>query len=198
MTTSTPKTGWGSLTKLGKVGLITQGFGALQGGIGAFYQASAEKYRTKSLALSLEHQKDMALFNMRLTESQAWHLNRAYNKQLQIATIKSGNVKSKAKTSLAARGITLGVGSTKDALVSHEIMATLDKLTINSNKVRAVENKRLEGVGLGIKADMLGISADNMFNTASNIKPWMNMGSSLLTSTGTIISSLPSNLLTNE
>ena len=196
MTTSTPTTGWGSLSKLGKFGVISQGFGAVQGAIGSYYAASSEKYRTKSLALSLEHKKDMALFNMRMKESQAQHLSRAYNKQIQIATLKAGARISTARTSFAARGIQMGVGSTKDAFVSSELMAQLDRITMNSNKVRAVESKRLEGVGLGIKATMLGLSADNMFATASSINPWMNMASSLCTGAGNIISSMPSSMLT--
>ncbi len=68
----------------------------------------------------------------------------------------------------------------------------LDKITMNSNKVRAVENKRLEGVGLGIQADAYGLSASNAFATASSISPWMNMSSSLLTGSSNLIASLPS------
>ena len=183
------------LTNLGKFGVISQGIGALSGGIGAFYAASAEKYKTKSLALSLQHKKDMTLFNMRMKESQAQHLSRVFNKRFQILGLKQGAAKSKAKTSFAARGIQLGVGSTRDAFVSSEILATIDKLTMNSNKVRAIENKRLEGVGLGIQADMYGLSASNAFATASNINPIMNMTSSLLTGTGNVINSLPPQML---
>ena len=183
------------LSRLGKFGVITQGFGAVSGGIGAFYAASAEKYKTKSLALNLQHKKDMTLFNMRMKESQAQHLSRVFNKRFQILGLKQGAAKSKAKTSFAARGIQLGVGSTKDAFVSSEILAELDKITMNANKVRAIENKRLEGVGLGIQADMYGVSASNAFATASNINPIMNMTSSLLTGTSSLISSLPPEML---
>ena len=186
------------LTNLGKFGVISQGIGALSGGIGAFYAASAEKYKTKSLALSLQHKKDMTLFNMRMKESQAQHLSRVFNKRFQILGLKQGAAKSKAKTSFAARGIQLGVGSTRDAFVSSEILATIDKLTMNSNKVRAIENKRLEGVGLGIQANMLGVSERNMFATASSIDPFMNMSSSLLTGASSLINSLPANIFTKK
>ena len=53
----TSSTGWSSLSGLGKFGVISQGFGAVQGAIGSYYAASSEKYKTKSLALSLEHKK---------------------------------------------------------------------------------------------------------------------------------------------
>ena len=185
-----------ALSALGKYGLITQGAGAASSLIGAYYSSRSEQYKYKSQALTLEHQKDMALFNMRMKESQAQHLNRVFNKQYQILTLKQGAAKSTARASFAARGIQMGVGSTKDAFVSSELMAQLDRITMNSNKVRAVESKRLEGVGLGIKATMLGLSADNMFATASSINPWMNMASSLFTGAGNIISSMPSSMLT--
>jgi len=42
---------------------------------------------------------------------------------------------------------------------------------------------------------MLGVSANNMFATASSIDPFMNMSSSLLTGVGNIIQSLPANML---
>ena len=45
-------TGWSDLSGLGKFGIISQGFGVVGGIIAADSAASAEKYKTKSLALS--------------------------------------------------------------------------------------------------------------------------------------------------
>ena len=190
--------GWSDLSKLGKFGVITQGFGALGQGIGSYYAASAEKYRTKSLALSLQHKKDMSLFNKRMKESMAWHLNDVYNRRLQILGLKQGDLKSKNIVSIAARGGVRGVGSNLNAMVSNDVLAEIERNTMNSNKVRAVENKKLEGVGLGIQASMYGISASNAFATASNISPFMNMSSSLLTGAGNFVSSLPKGMLTKN
>ena len=83
-------------------------------------------------------------------------------------------------------------------MVSNDILAEIDKNTMNSNKVRAVENKKLEAVGLGIQGSMYGMSASNMFATASNISPFMNMSSSLLTGGANFISSLPPGMLRNN
>ena len=143
------------------------------------------------MALQLEHKRDMMLFNASMKESQAQHLNRVYNQRSQAKTLGFGKSRGTSRALMAARGIQMGVGSTKDAFVSDEIMKELDKITMNSNKVRAVENKRLEAVGLGIQADAYGLSASNAFATASAISPWMNMSSSLLTGTNNLISSLP-------
>ena len=189
------KEAYNNLSSIGQFGVVTQGFGALSGGLGAFYATDNEIYKTKSLALSLKHKKDMTLFNMRMKESQAQHLSRVFNKRLQILGLKQGAQKSKGVVSIASRGGVRGVGSNLNAMVSSEILAELDKLTMNANKVRAIENKRLEGVGLGIQADMYGLSASNAFATASNINPFMNMTSSLLTGTGNVINSLPSKML---
>ena len=181
----------GALDKFSVVSGVT---GLLGGAYGAFAAARSEKLKTKSLALQLEHKRDMTLFNMRQKESQAQWLQQVFNKQYQIKTLEMGAKRSTARTSFASRGIQMGVGSTKDVFVSSEILNTIDKLTMNSNKVRQRENKRLEGVGLGIKADMYGVSASNMFATASSIDPFMNMTSSLLTGSSNLISSLPSSL----
>jgi len=188
-------TGWSSLSNLGKFGVISQGFGVIGGIIAADSAASAEKYKTKSLALSLQHKKDMALFNQRMKESQAQHIGRAYNKKLMMLGLKQGAAKSAGVVSIASRGGIRGVGSNRDVMVSNDILAEIDKNTMNSNKVRAVENKRLEGVGLGIQGSMYGMSASNMFSTASQINPFMNMTSSLLTGTSSLISSLPESML---
>ena len=189
------KVGWSSLSPLGQAGIITQGFGAVSGAVGSFYAASAEKYKTKSLALSLQHKKDMSLFNMRQKESQAQHLYRTFNKRYQIMTLKQGKAKSKNIVSIASRGGVRGVGSNLESIISNDILAEIDKMTMNSNKVRARENKRLEAVGLGIQGSMYGMSASNMFATASSISPFMNMSSSLLTGTGNVLSSLPEGML---
>ena len=188
-------TGWSSLSNLGKFGVISQGFGVVGSVIGAYSAAQTEKYKTKSLALSLEHKKDMALFNQRMKESQAQHIGRAYNKKLMMLGLKQGAAKSAGVVSIASRGGVRGVGSNLNVMVGNDVLAQIDKNTMNSNKVRAVENKRLEGVGLGIQGSMYGISASNMFSSASQINPFMNMTSSLLTGTSSLISSLPESML---
>ena len=167
----------------------------LGGAYGAFAQARSEKLKTKSLALQLEHKRDMTLFNMRQKESQAQWLQQVFNKQYQIKTLEMGAKRSTARTSFASRGIQMGVGSTKDVFVSSEILNKIDALTMNSNKVRAATSKRLEAVDIGIRGDMYGLSASNMFATASNIDPFMNMSSSLMTGVSSIISSLPPSML---
>ena len=131
--TATSATGWSGLSKIGKAGVIGQVGGIATGLIGAYFASGIEKYKTKSLALEYEHKKDMALFNMRMKESQAQHLNRVFNNRYQIATLKHGQRKGTARATFAARGIQMGGGSTKAAFVSDDIMKEIDKITMNCN-----------------------------------------------------------------
>jgi hypothetical protein len=185
-----------ALSGLEKFGVSMGVAGVLGGAYSAFAGARSERLRTKSLALRLKHQEDMMRFNIRQNESQAQWLNQVFNKQYQIATLKQGAKKSTAKTSFAARGIKMGVGSTKDVFVSSEVLNTIENLTMNSNKVRKIQNQRLKGVGMGIKADMTGLSASNMFATARTIDPFMNMTTSFMTGGSNLISNLPQSLFT--
>lgn len=185
-----------ALGGLEKFGVAMGVGGVLSGAYAAFAGARSEKLRTKSLALQLKHQEDMMRFNIRQNESQAQWLNQVYNKKMQIATLKQGNRKSTAKASFAARGIQMGVGSTKDVFVSSEVLNTIENLTMNSNKVRAITNQRLKGVGMGIKADMTGLSADFKNMTANSIDPFMSMTSSFMSGSSNFIGNLPQSLLT--
>ena len=76
------------LSTLGRFQLGMGVAGGISSAFGALSAASAKKYQTKSLALNYEHQKNMALFNMRMKESQAQHIARQYNKQMQILSLK--------------------------------------------------------------------------------------------------------------
>tara|TARA_R100001440_G_scaffold64014_1_gene84282 strand:+ start:1395 stop:1985 length:591 start_codon:yes stop_codon:yes gene_type:complete len=183
--------GWNSLGTADKIGVISGIGGTFSGIVGNYYKAQDEKYKFKSQALNLEHQRDMAKLNKRLLESQAQQIARAYNKQAAIRTLKAGQSMASARASFAARGIQLGVGSTANVFASAELMKEIDRLTMNSNKVRAMNNQRLRAVNMGIRGDMLGVSSSNLFTTASAVNPFLNMSSTLLTGVSSIVSNLP-------
>ena len=106
--------------------------------------------------------------------------------------MKAGRDISSTKASFAARGIQMGVGSTANVFASAEILKEIDRLTMNTNKVKAMNTKRAQAVNMGIRSEMYGMSADNLFSTASTISPFMNMTSTFLTGAGSIVSGLPS------
>ena len=184
-------TGWSSLGFGDKFGLITGIGGTLTGMIANRAAANTERYKLRSQALNFEHQRDMAKLNKRMLESQAQHIGRAYNKQIAIRTLKAGQAISSTKASFAARGIQMGVGSTANVFASAELVKEIDRLTMNTNKVRAMNNQRLRAVNMGIRGDMLGVSANNLFSTASAVSPFMNMTSTLLTGATNIVGNLP-------
>lgn len=184
-------TGWSSLGFGDKFGLITGIGSTLTGMIANRAAANTERYKLRSQALNFEHQRDMAKLNKRMLESQAQHIGRAYNKQIAIRTLKAGQAISSTKASFAARGIQMGVGSTANVFASAELIKEIDRLTMNTNKVRAMNNQRLRAVNMGIRGDMLGVSANNLFSTASAVSPFMNMTSTLLTGATNIVGNLP-------
>ena len=187
-----------ALSGLEKFGVAMGVAGLLGGTLGSFQKARSAILKTKSLGLQLKHQEDVMRFNIRQNESQAQWLNKVYNTQYQAKTLGMGGRKSTAKTLFAARGVDVTVGSTKDAFVSSDVLNAIEKLTMNSKKVRAITNQRLKGVGMGIKADMLGLSASNMFATARTIDPFMNMTTSFMTGSSNLISSLPESLFADS
>lgn len=183
---------FGALGVGDKLGLGLGVSSMLTGMIGASSKANTERYLARSKALNFEHQRDMAQLNKRMLESQAQHIGRAYNKQIAIRTMKAGQAISKSKASFAARGIQMGVGSTANVFASAELMKEIDRLTMNTNKVRAMNTKRGQAVNMGIRGDMYGMSADNLFTTASSISPIMDMSSTFLTGASSIVAGLPS------
>ena len=191
-------TGWSSLGFGDKFGLITGIGSTLTGMIANRAAANTERYKLRSQALNFEHQRDMAKLNKRMLESQAQHIGRAYNKQIAIRTLKAGQAISSTKASFAARGIQMGVGSTANVFASAELVKEIDRLTMNTNKVRAMNNQRLRAVNMGIRGDMLGVSANNLFSTASAVSPFMNMTSTLLTGATNIVGNLPDSFFRKE
>ena len=167
-----------------KVGGIMSIGSTVGGIIGSFAAADKARYEATSRGLSIEHEQDMTEINASMLELQAQQIARAYDRQYMTKTMTGGLQTGKARASFAARGGQLGVGSTRDVFLTQRIMQEIDKLTMNSNKVRAVNNMRTRGVQADIRSDMLGVSANNMFLTASAVSPVLNIASTLMGGVG--------------
>ena len=168
-------TNWDAVGGIFSVGSTISGF------ISAGAKADADRYKLKSQGLNLEHQEDMAKINAKMLEMQAQQIARAYDRQYMTKTMQAGLSTGRLRTSFAARGVKMGVGSTANVFATDAIMKEIDKLTMNANKVRAVNQMRTRGVQADIRGDMLGVSANNMFASASAVSPLLNMTSTLLT-----------------
>ena len=178
--------------KFGQFGDVMSVGGLISGGVGSYFESKFRKNQLKSQALQFEHQQYMAKINAKSIENQAQHISRQYNKQAQLKSLAQGIKKGQRTASTAARGGTLGYGSTRDVAVSQEVLDEIDRLTINVNKVKAVGNMRMRGVQANIQSDMLGVSAGNMFASASSVSPFLNMSSTLMTGAGGVIGQLAS------
>lgn len=160
--------------------------GTVQGMIGSYYAAETEKFKYKSMALGYEHKKDMAKINSRMLERQAQQVARAYNRQIMIKTMQAGQRRGKATASAAARGGSLGYGSTANLFASDELMKEIDKITMNTNKVQAMNEARMRKVNMDIRGTMLGVSQAGTLANASTVSPFLNMSSTLLTGIGDV------------
>ena len=168
---------WNSWETAG--GIMSIG-GTVTGIIGSFAAADKARYEATSRGLSLEHEEDMTEINASMLELQAQQIARAYDRQYMTKTMQAGQQTGRTRASFAARGGQLGVGSNRDVFLTQKVMQEIDKLTMNSNKVRAVNQMRTRGVQADIRADMLGVSANNMFATASAVSPLLNITSTLM------------------
>ena len=175
------KINWKSWDTVG--GIMSIG-GTVTGLIGNYAASNRQKYEAESAGLTLEHQEDMAAINADMLEMEAQQVYRAYNRQIMTKTMAAGLKKGTARASFAARGIQMGVGSTANVFASDAVMREIDKLTMNSNRVRAANQMRTRGVQADIRSDMLGVSASNMFATASSVSPFLNMTTTLMSGVG--------------
>ena len=100
--------------------------------------------------------------------------------------MQAGQRRGKATASAAARGGSLGYGSTANLFASDEIMKEIDKITMNTNKVQAMNESRMRKVNMDIRGTMLGVSQAGALANASTVSPFLNMSSTLLTGIGDI------------
>ena len=178
--------------KFGQFGDVMSVGGLISSGVSGYFKGKFRKNQLKSQALEFEHQQYMAKINAKSIESQAQHISRQYNKQTQLKSLAQGIKKGQRRASMAARGGVAGVGSSRDIEVSQEVLDEIDRLTINVNKVKALGNMRMRGVQANIQSDMLGVSAGNMFASASAVSPFLNMSSTLMTGAGGVIGQIAS------
>ena len=119
-------------------------------------------------------------------------MNRSFNIQYAQKTNRMGARKSRRNVNMAARGGVRGVGSNLALAVSEDLFDEVDKITMNSKKIKALNDKRLEAVGLGISADRHALNANTSYKSASSISTFSAMSSSLLNSSSSLLSMLPS------
>lgn len=180
--------GGGGMSTMGKMGVGMAIMGAIQSGIGTFYAAKSNKNQLKSQAMTFDYQKQMSALNARAMEDTAQQILRSGEQDIGRLTLRSGQVKSSARASQAARGGQIGTGSNAEELASLELMKQTDALTINSNTVRAAWAARTQAQNYDAQAAMAGVSSLGASSAASQISPFIQAGTNLMSSGGNVAS----------
>jgi hypothetical protein len=163
-----------------KAGVIMQVMGAVNSAIGTYYAAKTAQYQEKSQASSFAFQSDMASINASREEMTAESIEESGKSQIASYTMQAGQRKAGATASMAARGISLGVGSAADVSASMDIEKDLNVMAINSNTVRQAWGAREQGTNYANESLLDRTSSVNALRSASSISPAGNTVNSLL------------------
>jgi hypothetical protein len=177
-----------NLAQQQKLGLFTAVFGGLTSAVGSFYAAKTAQYQEQSQAMTARFQGDMAKINARQAEYSAESTLNAAESQVGKYTMEAGAKKASTTASLAASGVSLGVGNARDIIASEDLQKSIDVLTINSNAARTAAAQRMQGTNYSNTALMDYSSAHNADVSAGSISPMSAMTTSLIGSATSISS----------
>lgn len=141
--------------ELGTIGLGMSGLGALSGANAAFNSAA-------STQIQLRFAADMAKINAELNESNAQATLLAGERQVQGIRLKTAQLKSTQRASMAANGIDLGSDTAVNILTSTDLMGEIDAQTANINAVRSAWGYRTQAANFGADAAFKSASADTI------------------------------------
>ena len=178
----------GSSNPFATVAPFMMAMGAVQSAVGAYYQASSAKYQLQSQQLGFEFNQKMADINARQMENQAQFYMLQGERQIGTLTMRAGKIRSAQKASQAARGISLGYGSTAEEIATTDLMKETDAITINVNATRAAGAARTQKVNFENQSLLSGVSASNTVAMANLVNPWASAGTSMLQSASTVAS----------
>lgn len=177
------------LKTVGQTALVGNIFGGLTSALGAYYGAQQAQLQLKMQSETYDYQSKMSRINAGVAEQQAWQIARAGAFQAAAATMQAGQAIEKYKVSRNASGIEAGSGSTAELEATAIMMKEIDKLTIDSNTVRAVEAKRMEKVGFQNAASLLGVNATGAAASADSISPFSAVSTSLIGGATSVLNS---------
>jgi hypothetical protein len=152
-----------------------QGAGALTSAVGAYYGAKVQKS-------NLAAQADMADLNARMAETGAEMELMRGQRMEQGAMLRTAQIKSSQRASMAANGVDLGSDTAVNVLTSTDTMGQIDANTIAANAVRSAWGYRTQATNYQNQALIQRASANS-------INPGMSAMSSLLGSAGQVASS---------
>lgn len=160
---------------MGALSLGAQIGGGVGSTLGSYFGARGQR----NAALS---QADVARQNARLAELNAQSELAKGNDAVARQTLRAGALKGQQRSSLAANGVDLGVGSAAELLASTDVLKEIDVNTLISNAVNKAWGYRLEGANYMAQAEMAK-------GAAKGISPGLAAASTLLSSAGSVASS---------
>lgn len=151
-----------------EVGQIFQGVGAGVQAVGAYNQAKAEQ-------ASLRAEAQVQVNNAQLSEWQAEDAIERGNMSANEVILRGAQIKGSQRAAFAANGVDLGYGSALQVISDTDYLTAIDATQVQQNASR-------EAWGYRMQAQQATDRAGAASRGASQIRPWLSAGTSLLTS----------------
>ena len=149
-------------------------------------------------AQNLRFSAQMSAINARQAEFAAQQATMAGQRAIGRYTMEAGQRRAAARTSLAARGIQAGVGTSAEIMASMDLVKEVDRLTMDSNLVRQSEALRSQQLNYMSQSVLQATSANNVNATAGSISPFSATFTNLMGSAASIGGTWASQMRLNE
>lgn len=155
--------------------MAAQGFGGGMQTVGAYYGARAQRHALRAEAEVMDANEQMAELSAKSALLQG-------QRQEQASRLKTQNLKSRQRASMAANGVSLSSDSAINVLTTTDVFGEVDANTVGANAARAAWGYRNQGLNYRSRARSARY-------TAGGISPFGNALSTFLTSASSISSS---------
>ena len=161
---------------------------ALTSAVGSFYAAKSARYQLKSQESALRFKSEMSNINARMAENQAQQIMQSSRQQMSLAALEYSQQQAADRVSTAARGIQAGVGSASEVAASQEYLKRRALWTMDMNAVRQASAARMQKANIGAERAAMLAQAGQMSAMRAGINPSVSAGTTLLGSTGQMLS----------
>jgi hypothetical protein len=184
--------------------VVMMGAGMASSAIGAYSSAKGQQSQMKYQAAigtlnaaMAEADASLLELNASISDTQGKMAIAQGQREEQNLRLKSGQLKSRQRASLAASGVDLGVGSAAKVLATTDYMTEVDAGEIRANAARAafgykVQESNQRFAAMGARTQGVNYSAGSAFASASAsaISPMASATSSLLGNAGSVAPSI--------
>lgn len=161
---------------------------SLTSAIGSFYAAKSARYQLKSQESALRFKSEMASINARLAENQAQQIMESSRQQMSMTALAYSQQQASDRASLSAQGVQSGVGSAAQIATSQEYLKRRALWTMDMNAVRQASAARMQKANIGAERAAMLAQAGQMSAMRAGISPGLAAGTTLLGSTGQMLS----------